>query len=274
MKFIRLAFVCCVLLATSQTAIAQTTQDSFKELSKLNWQFGPSTAEISERASLSFGDKQMFLGSDTNKALELFGNLPSTKERYLVGTDNLRWFAVFNFVNDGYVKDDEKIDADALLKNMMDNNKKVNEIRLQKKLPSLILEGWSVPPHYDSGTKRLEWGTKLKSENGAYTVNYTSRLLGRSGYMAATLVTSPETFAQDVSEYKNLLTQFNFNSGEKYSEFRKGDRVAEYGIAALVAGGAAAVVMKSKGLWKIIGVAVIAAFVAVGGFFKKLFRKT
>ena len=93
------------------------------------------------------------------------------------------------------------------------------------------------------------------------------------GSMVAILVTEAETFAQNVTEYNKLLTQFTFKPGEKYSEFREGDRVAEYGLAALVAGGAAAAVWKFKGLWKLIGVAVIAAFVAIGAFFKKLFRK-
>jgi uncharacterized membrane-anchored protein len=45
-------------------------------------------------------------------------------------------------------------------------------------------------------------------------------------------------------------------SGERYTEFKQGDHVAEFGLAALVLGGAAAVATK-KGLW-----GAIAAFLA------------
>jgi uncharacterized membrane-anchored protein len=274
MKLSGVLFILCILLTSSQLGIAQTAQKPVDDISSLNWKFGPATDEISNFATLSYGKEHIFLGSDhTNKALELMGNLPSTRERYLVAKERLQWFAVFEFINDGYVKDDEKIDADALLENMMDGNKKGNEERKKKGMQTLELVGWSVPPHYNSETKRLEWGTKLRNEDGTYTLNYTSRLLGRSGYMTAILVSGAETFEQDVAEYNDLLEQFSFVSGEKYSEFSKGDRVAEYGIAALVAGGAAAAVMKSKGLWKIIGLAIIAAFAAVVAFFKNLFKR-
>lgn len=274
MKLSKLAFVCCVLLNISQPATAQTTQEPLEEFASLNWKRGPYTVEISKLATLSFGKEYIFLGSDhTNRALEIMGNLPSTQERYLVGKDDMEWFAVFHFVNDGYVSDVEKIDADALLDKLMDGNKEGNKERRQKGLQILKLAGWSVPPHYNTETKRLEWGTRLENEDGTATVNYTSRLLSRSGYMVAVLVGDPETLSRDVTEYKELLTQFSFNPGEKYSEFREGDRVAEYGLAALVAGGAAAAAWKFKGLWKIIGVGVFAAFAAIGGFFKSRSRK-
>jgi uncharacterized membrane-anchored protein len=44
--------------------------------------------------------------------------------------------------------------------------------------------------------------------------------------------------------------------GERYAEFKQSDRVAEFGLAALIAGGAAALATK-KGFW-----AIIAGFLA------------
>ena len=57
-------------------------------------------------------------------------------------------------------------------------------------------------------------------------INYTVRVLGRSGYERVVLVSSPETLDQDVAQFKKVLTGFDFNAGEKYSEFKQGDRVA------------------------------------------------
>jgi uncharacterized membrane-anchored protein len=48
-----------------------------------------------------------------------------------------------------------------------------------------------------------------------------------------------------------LLQNYSFNEGEKYSEFRSGDKIAEYGLSALIVGGAAAAAVKTgafKGL--------------------------
>ena len=46
-------------------------------------------------------------------------------------------------------------------------------------MPSLHTVGWAVPPHYDTATKRLEWGMRLRAESNDHDiVNYTIRLLG------------------------------------------------------------------------------------------------
>ncbi len=105
------------------------------------------------------------------------------------------------------------------------------------------------------------------------TVNYTSRLLGRTGYFSSTLVTNEAKLKTHVEEYNKVLSKFEFNAGEKYSEFKEGDKVAEYGLAALVAGGAAAAVVKSKGLWKAIGLGILAGLAAVGAFLKRFFSR-
>ena len=67
-------------------------------------------------------------------------------------------------------------------------------------------------------------------------------------------------------ESKKLLTGFEYISGERYSEWRTGDKIAEYGLAGLVAGGAAAVLIKSGLLAKflkpiILGIAVVFSWI-------------
>jgi len=79
---------------------------------------------------------------------------------------SLKWFSAFVFESIGYVKDDEKIDPDELLDTLKKSNLEDQQERRQKGLKVLVLEGWFIPPHYDVQTKRLEWGTKLRTENG------------------------------------------------------------------------------------------------------------
>jgi uncharacterized membrane-anchored protein len=127
----------------------------------------------------------------------------------------------------------------------------------------LTTEGWYIAPHYDRETKRLEWGVKLRSGE-EIALNYTIRILGRTGVMNATLVSDPESLDEDVANFKQILKGFEFNNGERYAEFKAGDHVAEYGLAALIAGGAAAVATK-KGLWAVIGSFLVAAWKLVAG---------
>jgi uncharacterized membrane-anchored protein len=68
-----------------------------------------------------------------------------------------------------------------------------------------------------------------------------------------------------------VIGNFHYVDGERYAEYKPGDKVAEYGLAALV-GGAAPVAVKSgaaKWLWKLL---VAVGIVAIGGI-KALFGR-
>jgi uncharacterized membrane-anchored protein len=232
-------------------------------LASLGWRAGPASAEIAGKAKLPYLDGYVSLdAADTERFLVMNGNLPGSQQRWLIAPDSLDWFAVLDFDPVGYVKDDEKIDADDLMKNMKAGNQASAEERRKQGLARLDLVGWYVPPHYDTATRRLEWGTRLQADGGE-VVNYTSRLLGRTGVTSAILVADPQTFDTAVKEFKTLLGNFEYLPGERYAEYKEGDRIAEYGLAALVAGGAAAAAFKFKGLWKLIGVAVLGGGAAV-----------
>lgn len=243
----------------------------------LDWHVGPQTENVASKATLKTDSTLAFLDEgNSKKFLELTGNIPESGNFVLLSTKH-NWWATFSFNPLGYVKDDEKIDPDALLQQLKDSDAAANEERKRLGIPPLHTEGWYVPPHYDGESKRLEWGLKLRSE-GQIVLNYTIRLLGRTGVMNATLVSSPETLDADVRTFKAALPGFEFNSGERYAEFKQGDRVAEFGLAALIAGGAAAVATK-KGFWaviagffaaawKFIAVAVVGLFAWLRSFFK------
>jgi hypothetical protein len=94
------------------------------------------------------------------------------------------------------------------------------------------------------GVRRGNHGWCLRGEDNTLVVNYAIRLLRRRGVRHAVLVTDPARLTADVAEFKTALAGYTFVTGERYSEFRAGDRVAEYGLAALVLGGAAAVATK------------------------------
>jgi uncharacterized membrane-anchored protein len=276
---IRLLAVAIFGLLLAPSALAQTDRNDtvWDQVNRLGWVHSGSVGRIGEQASLSIPKGHAFLGSaDTRRFLELQGN-PPRDNHYTIAPQDLRWFAVFLFNPMGYVKDDEKLDPDTLLATLKEANAAGQAERKQRGLPELVLEGWYVAPHYDLATKRLEWGTRLRSSSNETIVNYTIKLLGRRGVMNAILVSDPTRLESDTREFKTVLNAYSFNDGEKYAEFRAGDKIAEFGLAGLIVGGAAAAAMKSgafKGLFKFIGIAVLGGIGALWGLLRRRPRST
>jgi uncharacterized membrane-anchored protein len=265
-------------LVVAATAWAAGEPEKNNPLAELAWQKGPTTLQLGTKASIKLpGQTGALSGGESDKFMKLTGNLPIPGLNIVAGGN---WFAVFAFDESGYIKDDEKIDADALIKQIQDNDGPSNEERRKVGMPELHTDGWYVPPHYDDKTKALEWGIKLhSSDNPRPVINYTVRMLGRSGYERIVLVSDPQHLDADVVDFKRILAGFDFVAGEKYSEFKPGDHVAEFGLAALVAGGAAAVAAKTglwKSLlvalaagWKVVAAAAVAVVAGLGRFFKR-----
>jgi uncharacterized membrane-anchored protein len=84
------------------------------------------------------------------------------------------------------------------MKSLKDNQDAANTKRKEQGLPLLYISGWAVRPHYDPTSHNLEWGLKLKQSDGVELINYTTRHLGRGGYISSVLVSSPETFDREL----------------------------------------------------------------------------
>ena len=271
---IRAALILILSLCSIGFAAAQqkaTENDVGTQIAKLDWKFGPGQGDIGAIASIAVPPGSLFLGpAGTRRFLELQGNLGSD-DNYTFGPRNLDWFSIFSFDPSGYVKDDEKIDPDELLAILKQSNAASNEERKRRGLRTIVLESWYVAPHYDVQTKRLEWGTKLRGESGDISVNYTVRLLGRTGVMSAILVSDPTSLDNDMKAFRAGLAGFDFAAGQKYAEFKSGDKVAEYGLAALVVGGAAAAAAKA-GLFKYLGKFIWVGFIGLAGLWAAVRR--
>jgi uncharacterized membrane-anchored protein len=180
---------------------------------------------------------------------------------------------VFEFDDVGYVKDDDKdsLDAGALLDSIKAGTEAGNKERQRRGWATMTIIGWEQPPHYNDVTHNLEWAVKATSE-GQPVVNHNTRLLGRGGVMEVTLVTDPATLTETLPKFKTMLQGFEFKQGQRYAEFRAGDKTAAYGLTGLIVGGTAAALVKTgafKWLWK----ALVAAFVGLSALVKKLFSR-
>lgn len=270
-------------LDAASAAIAQPEEQTIeqdpeaawkKHVESFPWIMGPGSRTIGAWGDVSIPEGMRFLeAQDAQRFIQELGNVPGD-ELGLVAPAAADWWVDFSFDKSGYVKDDEKetLDADAMLEALREGQQHANEARKRVGLEALTLVGFEQAPYFDDELKSLAWALRLRSENGGETVNFQARVLGRHGVMNATYVVSPEYYAANLPAAKDVVQAFRFSQGERYADFRKGDKIAEYGLTALVTGGVLAVAAKTgllQKLWK----PIVVAIVALGAFLKRLFRR-
>ncbi len=193
------------------------------------------------------------------------------------------WFAVLRYEGAGYIKDDDAKDwnAEELLKSYREGTEASNKERAKMGGAELEIVGWAEKPTYAADTHRLVWAMSSRSKGAPADeeqgVNYNTYALGREGYLSLNLVTDLKDLAQHKTEAQALLGALDFNDGKRYADFNSStDKVAEYGLAALVLGVGA----KKLGFFALIfaflakfAKIAILAVVAFGGAILKLFKR-
>lgn len=247
-------------------------------------QSGPATVSLGKVAELTLPEGFHFVGSDSlDRFFELTRNMRSGKEVGVALAPDYMLYFVYEDI--GYVKDDDKdkLDADKLMKAMTDAQEAGNEERKKRGWDEVRLKGWATAPHYDSKTNNLKWAINLSSSEDQFKevwINESIRLLGRSGVMNVTLVSDTPGFkAAERDAEKLLASNFSYVAGRKYAEFKPGDKVAAYGLSALVLGGAGVMAAK-MGFFAKLGVlfgkfwkAIVFGLIAFGAAIKKVWDK-
>ena len=231
------------------------------------------SGSLGSMATLEVPEGYRFTASPgTIKMMEAYGNLVSGAELGYISPLGMDWFAVFEFDDCGYVKDDEKdsLDAAEILRSLKEGQEASNAELAGRGMPTLHVIDWQTPPFYNTQTKNLEWAIRLRSSDGGEVVNYRTKLLGRRGVMDVVLVCDEKEMGTIVPEYQKLLTGFAFEKEESYAAFNEGDKIAEYGLTGLIVGGGLLAAAKTgllAKLWKPIAIGLL----VVGGFFKRIF---
>ena len=217
------------------------------------------------KARFDLNEDFRYLGAaDARKVLEdLWGNPPDDSVLGMIVPkgrgvlDSSGWAVVVTYSDEGYVSDEDaaKIDYAGMLQDLKDEDREINEARKEAGYPALNLVGWAEPPHYDAGSKKLYWAKELKSEGSENnTVNYDIRVLGRRGYLSLNAVARMNELPEVKTGMQQLLPMVEFDAGSRYADYDKGtDKVAAYGLAALIGGGIAA----KAGLFAKLGVLLL-----------------
>jgi uncharacterized membrane-anchored protein len=225
---------------------------------------GPATVEIAGQASLTVPKGFEFVPKlQADALMKAMGNSTSPELKgVLVGSDSKGFYTVES-VLDGYVKDDDAKDLDPkdILESYTEGTKEGNAERVKAGFPAMEIGGWSQKPAYDAASRRLTWALLVRDEGmpaGAEDgVNYETRILGRDGYISMTWVTdAADLNAAGKADADKITAGVQYLPGKTYADFNEanGDKVAEYGLAALILG---------------VGAKKLGLFALIAGFFAK-----
>jgi uncharacterized membrane-anchored protein len=226
---------------------------------------GPVTIRLRDQATIKLRENEVFVPQPVADQLMIaLGNSadPGRIGLILPAAENPgEWIVVVRYEHSGYIRDDDAKNwhVDELFDSLKAGTEEQNKERVRRGIPELVLMGWIERPHYDEAARQLVWsmGVRTKKSAGAdpsepQGINYNTYALGREGYISLNLLTDSATVDVDKVAVRALLGNLEFNTGKRYADFNSStDKVAEYGLAALVAGVAA----KKLGL-----LAVLAAF--------------
>lgn len=244
---------------------------------------GPVVVKLNDQGQLNVPENRLYIPQpEAGRLLRSMGNTSSPN---LLGviyptTENEDWLAVVQYIKSGYVRDEEakSWNASELLQDLKDGTESNNKDRLARGFPALEVAGWLEKPDYDAKNHRLVWSARVRQKGAAEaagTANYNTYALGRDGYFSLNFVTGVGSVEAEKPIARGLLSNLSYADGRSYADYNSAtDHVAEYGIAALVAGGVA----KKLGFFAIAGAflakfakVIFIAVIAFGGGVLKLF---
>jgi uncharacterized membrane-anchored protein len=266
---VRLAVLCLFAAASfaraeDDNAVHLSREQKETLVSTLQWQTGTITLKDG-LAKINLNNGFRFLGAaDARKVLHQVWNNPD--DPTVLGL-------LFPKDQGPLTPDDDadKINYDDLLKTMKKDVHDANDERVKEGYPTMELTGWAQPPHYDKDAHKLYWAKEYTvGTDGGGALNYDLRILGRKGTLVLTVLGDPQELPAINNDVPGILSMVDFQPGNTYAEFDpKIDKVAEYGLAGLIAGGGLAAAAKLgllAGLFKWILAAGAAAwkFILIG----------
>ena len=243
------------------------------------------------RIAVEYGFAFLDAADTTTLLTKLWGNPPDQASGVLgaiVPADvsviaDGSWAAIITYEDDGHVADDDakSINYDDLLKEMREGEDEDNAERKKQGFDTVSMVGWAQQPKYDAAEHKLYWAKHLLFSGEHHTLNYAIRVLGRTGVLQVNVVGGMDQLAAINAKIPGMLSMVSFTEGNRYADYNSStDKLAEYGLAGLIAGGVAAKAGLFKGLlallaasWKIVAVGVVAVGAALRSFIARLFGR-
>lgn len=235
-----LLIACLSLLALAFAANAKVPQNEEERsaaVKSLTWRDGQTlTLPVSRGTLKAPDDIRQLLGADASSLWEILNAVeaPLGTEAALYDPQT-QTLVFYQKIDDGYVRLDDwnDIDADAMLKSVSETTEAGNAARRNAGLSALHVVGWLQRPQLDRGTNTVRWAFEARDEREGPLVNSVALVLGRDGFEKLTWIGNKDDAGKALLNV--ALSSFSFPAGGLYADFQPGDKVAEYGIAGLVA---------------------------------------
>jgi uncharacterized membrane-anchored protein len=288
------AMLTAPLLAAPPSPGPATPEQQHAMIESIRGRLHPQTGDVRLPAAnvvLHLGANYYYLSASEARIVlvDAWGNPPDAAEGVLgmvfpAGHDfaDGSWGAAITYDASGYVSDSDAAETDynALLAQLQGGEAERNQQRAAQGFPAQHLVGWAQQPAYDARTHSVVWAQDFSfADTPVHSLNYDVRLLGRRGVLSLNMITDMSKLAETRTAAQRFSSSVEFASGERYADYQAGtDRVAEYGVAGLIAAGVGAAVIKKAGLlalllgfgkWIVLG--IIGFFGAMWSRIKRLF---
>ncbi|MFT4906775.1 MAG: putative membrane-anchored protein [Oleispira sp.] len=253
-----LSFTLMLLLSSVSFSAVETADSALSEQEQYNqWatqflnsiqpQSGSITIEEAG-ATLNIPENFYFLNAeDAERVLvEAWGNPPGQNALGMLfpagvsPLDSEAWAVTIAYEEEGYVSDEnaEDIDYDELLEQMQEDTRASSIERDKMGYGTVSLVGWASAPYYDASSNKLHWAKEIRFEGTEEnTLNYNVRVLGRKGVLVLDFIAGMNQLPLIKQNLGAVLDIAEFDQGASYADFNPDlDKVAAYGIGALVAG--------------------------------------
>lgn len=253
-----LSFTLMLLLSSVSFSAVETADSALSEQEQYNqWasqflnsiqpQSGSITIEEAG-ATLNIPENFYFLNAvDAERVLvEAWGNPPGQSVLGMLfpagvsPLDHDAWAVTVAYEEEGYVSDEnaEDINYDELLEQMQEDTRASSIERDKLGYGTVSLVGWASAPYYDASSNKLHWAKEIRFEGTEEnTLNYNVRVLGRKGVLVLDFIAGMNQLPLIKQNLGAVLDIAEFDQGASYADFNPDlDKVAAYGIGALVAG--------------------------------------
>jgi uncharacterized membrane-anchored protein len=283
------------IVAAAIAALAITTASAYaandagndataREIAAMHWQAGPIEASNSHSKITPRPGFVSVTGVEARRVRELGDAviLPGLEADAIdVGNGDE---IIYQYFNEGFVSvgDWADVDADAMLAEIKENGNKSNALRRERGVPELHTTGWIERPSLNRDTNTVSWIIEGAGGDGTKFINAVALKLGRNGLEKITWITDPNSLSASLDGFHAAINSHEFNPGYRYLDHVATDRAATYGVAGLVAGVLGVKLAKAVGvgafavlsvLAKKLSFLIVLPFVAVGSFFRRLFRR-
>jgi uncharacterized membrane-anchored protein len=224
------ALLCLPPQCPAQQLSADQLSVTADTLKYVNWISGPQSVGLENIADIYVPDGYRI--TDVHGARMILASFNDAVPDDLIGIvapTSGKWMGILEYSPAGYVADPDarQINTNAVLKRVLDQMK-------AKGKSSVTTLDWQSQPAYDAKEHVLTWSLVAAGPSSAKILSRTAALLGRHGVLQITIV-QPYSLS-GMPSLNELAGKIAFKNGERYIDYRGGDKVAEIGLAELILG--------------------------------------